>query len=244
MNTPGTPLTDRDRKLAEAAGMRIITAEDAEWPHDTLRDVGPADRPRALWLRGATRLDEALRDAVTFDGTGAPSTYGEFVASDWAYALAQERITTVASGGYGIPAAAHRGALAADGRTVAVLPCGLDAGYPSGHNALFQGIADNGVLVSEYPPRTPPSKQRARDRLRLLTAFGAGTVIVEADVRGGTLTIARLATALGRAAMAVPGPITSRPSLGCNQLIRDGQASLVANPADVLDSVRSARDER
>lgn len=143
-----------------------------------------------------------------------------------------------------VDAAALRGALANEGVTVAVLGCALDAGYPAGHQALLQRIAEHGAVVSEYPPGTPPSRQRHYARQRLLAAFGAGTVIVEADVRGGALAVAQSADALEHPVMAVPGAVTSRPSLACNQLIRSGQACLVTSAADVLETIRAAQGDR
>lgn len=244
MTTTNRSITAQDREQARAAGMRLITPDDVEWPQQALQALSFADRPQALWLRGNARLDEALQHAVTFVGTRVATAYGEHIAADWAYALVQDNVRAVAGGGYGIDASAHRGALAADGATVVVLGCGLDAGYPAGHGALLHNIAEHGVVVSEHPPTTPPTRQRLRAQQRLLAAFGAGTVIVEADMRGGALGAAHAAASMGRAVMAVPGAITSRPSLACNQLIRAGHANLVTSAGEVLETLAAAWGDR
>lgn len=244
MTTTHRTITERDREQAHAAGMRLITPDDDEWPRQALQDLGAADRPEALWLRGNARLDDALHRAVTLVGTRVASGYGEYIAADWAFQLASAGVSVCSGAAYGIDASARRGALAAEGVTVAVLGCGLDAGYPAGHAALLHNIAEHGVLVSEHPPGTPPTRLSLHSRQRLLAAFGTGTVIIEADVHSGALAAAEAATALGRPVMAVPGPITARGSLTCNQMIRAGQASLVTSTAEVIETLATACGDR
>ena len=144
--------------------------------------------------------------------------------------------TVVSGAAIGIDGAAHRGALAVDGATVAVLACGVDRVYPAAHATLLERIAATGLVVSEYPPGSVPARHRFLVRNRLIAALGAGTVVVEAALRSGAQRTAADTEALGRLVMAVPGPVTSGPSAGCHQLIRDG-ALLVTSADDVLEAV-------
>jgi DNA processing protein len=162
------------------------------------------------------------------------------MATQIADGLAGKRCTVISGGGYGIDAAAHTSALAAEGVTVAVLACGPDQVYPSGHQDLLKAIGRNGVIVSEYPPGQRPSRRRFLARNRLIAALSAGTVVVEAAVRSGTMVTARHAQQLERPVMAVPGPVTSVQSSGCHQLIRDGVATCVTSAGEVIGCVTTA----
>lgn len=238
-------VTPEDLARLGAHGMRLAIPEDAEWPAWPLlslevaagRGVRGMVTPVGLWVRGSGRLDEVAERSVTLVGARASTPYGDYAAADWAYSLAGQGVTVVSGAAYGIDASAHRGALAAEGATVAVLGCALDAGYPSGHDTLLARIADSGLVISEYPPGTPPAKHRFLVRNRLLAALTAGTVVVEADVRSGARNTARLAQTLGKAVMAVPGPITARSSAGCHEMIRAGHATLVTSAEQVLEAV-------
>ncbi|MGH3549477.1 MAG: DNA-processing protein DprA, partial [Pseudonocardiaceae bacterium] len=163
--------------------------------------------------------------------------YGEHVAAEFGYELAEGGFAVVSGAAFGIDGAAHRGALAADGRTVAVQACGLDRAYPAGHHRLLDRIAEDGAVVSEYPPGVWPARHRFLVRNRLIAAFAAGTVVVEAGVRSGARRTATAAAALGRVVMAVPGPVTSALSVGCHLLVRDEQAVLVTRAAEVVEAV-------
>ncbi|MFC6088605.1 DNA-processing protein DprA [Saccharothrix lopnurensis] len=132
--------------------------------------------------------------------------------------------------------AAHRGALAADGPTIAVLACGVDTAYPAGHRVLIDHIAAQGLVVSEYPPTHSPARHRFLTRNRLIAALSEGTVVVEAGRRSGAKNTAASTSALGRVLMAVPGPVTSASSLGCHELLRSGEALPVTSVAEVLES--------
>jgi DNA processing protein len=142
---------------------------------------------------------------------------------------------------YGIDAAAHRGALAADGLTVAVLGCGVDLTYPPGNALLCDNIVEHGLLISAYPPGTVAARHRLAARGGLLAALTTATVVVEAGPRSGSRAVAATAAALGRPVMAVPGPVTSAMSTGCHDLLRDGTAVLVTAATDILDTLISAR---
>lgn len=234
-----------DLDSAHAFGARLIIPEDEEWPAWPLLTLDVASRrgvagmaaPLALWAKGSARLDEAVERSVTVVGSRAATGYGEYTAADWAYSLAAERVTVISGAAYGIDASAHRGTLAAEGVTIAVLGCALDAGYPAGHDTLLGRIAERGLVLSEYPLGTPPAKHRFLVRNRLLSALSMGTLVVEADVRSGARNTARIAGELGKSVMAVPGPITSRTSAGCHEMIRAGKATLVTSAAQVLESI-------
>jgi DNA processing protein len=158
------------------------------------------------------------------------------VAAELGAGLAAAGAAVVSGAAIGIDGAAHRGALGVDGATVAVLACGIDRAYPAAHAGLLERIAATGLVVSEYPPGGVPARHRFLVRNRLIAALAGGTVVVEAAVRSGAQRTATDTEALGRPVMAVPGPVTSGPSTGCHQLIRDG-ALLVTRADDVLEAV-------
>ena len=149
----------------------------------------------------------------------------------------------VSGAAYGVDGAAHRGALAAGGITVAVLACGIDRAYPAGHADLIAAIGQAGVIVSEQPPGRPVSRTRFLDRNRVIAALSAGTVVVEAGRNGGAMHAARKATGLGRMLMAVPGPVTSASSDGCHLLIQHGDAVLATSGADVIETLTGRQPE-
>ena len=221
---------------AQRKGIRLICPGDPEWPPQ-LDDLG-AQRPYALWARG-NDLRAGCAQAVAVVGSRAASAYGTHVATDLAAGLAGRGWTVISGAAYGIDAAAHHGALLADGRTVAVLACGADITYPRGHATLLATIAARGTIVSEYPPGQQVSRTRFLTRNRVIAALSAGTVVVEAGLASGALITARHARELGRPVMAVPGPVTSAQSAGCHQLIRDG-ATCVTSAADILTHLAAA----
>jgi DNA processing protein len=185
---------------------------------------------------GAVALGELAERAVAVVGSRAASGYGQHVATEFGYGLASAGVTVVSGAAYGVDGAAHRGALGADGRTVAVLGCGVDVAYPAGHTALLRRIAEGGAVVSEYPPGTSPAKHRFLVRNRLIAAFGGGTVVVEAGARSGAKSTATATSALGRVLMAVPGPITSATSVGCHELLRSGEAVPVSTVEEIIET--------
>ncbi|MEV8378290.1 DNA-processing protein DprA [Kribbella sp. NPDC056861] len=232
-----------DLERAAAAGARFVIPGDDEWPEqvEVLADAGLQSRrggvPFGLWVRGPSHLRETLTQSVALVGARACSSYGEHAAAELAAGLADEGITVVSGGAYGIDAAAHRGALASGGPTVAVLACGVDVSYPKSNTALFDRIAQTGLLVSELPPRCSPTKLRFLARNRLIAATTLGTIVVEAAVRSGALNSAGWAEQCGRQVLAVPGPITSRMSEGVHLLIRERNATLATNVADILEAI-------
>jgi DNA processing protein len=220
---------------AQRAGARFVCPGELEWPSQ-LEDLGDA-RPLGLWVRGERHLRTAALRSVAVVGARACSSYGSYVAAEFAAALAEREWTIVSGAAFGIDAAAHRGALAVGGLTVAVLACGVDVSYPAAHHALLGQIARDGVLLTEHPPGARPRRHAFIRRNRLLAALSRGTVVVEAAPRSGSLSTARSAAELGRQVMGVPGPVTAVSSAGVHRLIRDGCGVLVATPAEVIELV-------
>lgn len=216
---------------AERAGIGTLIPGDKHWP-SALDDLGDR-RPYVLWTRGTTSfLARPFSDFVTITGARAATFYGEHVARELASDLANAERIVVAGGAYGIEGAAHRATLASGGDTIAVMANGVDRPYPMGHRELLERVADLGLLVSEVPPGAVPTRHRFLARARLMAALSATTVVVEAGVRSGSMSVARRAHDLGRSVGAVPGPVTSVTSAGPHQLLRDG-ASLVTEVADL-----------
>jgi DNA processing protein len=241
---------ERDLDRAGDVGARFIIPGDDEWPErmHALAARGQLDAwssvPFGLWVRGQAHLSELLDRSVAVVGARASSSYGEHVAGDLASDLAAKGITVVSGGAYGIDAAAHRGALAVSGRTVAVLACAVDVDYPRGNAALFERIATDGLIVSELPPASSPTRHRFYARNRLVAGPTLGTVVAEAGLRSGTMNTAAWARRCGRPVMALPGPITSVTSAGTHELIRRHGATLVTGVDDVLESLGMTSEQR
>jgi DNA processing protein len=214
-------------------GIRLVGPEHPDWPGG-LDQLGPG-RPYALWLRGSADLRSRSQRSVSVVGSRAATGYGAHVAGEIAADLAERGWAVVSGGAYGIDAAAHRGALATRGITIAVLACGVDFPYPAGHAELFADIAAHGLVISEWPPGRHPARMRFLVRNRVIAALSCGTVIVEAGERSGALNTARHAAELGKPLMAVPGPVTSAQSAGCHRIIREWDASCVTRAADITD---------
>jgi DNA processing protein len=236
---------DPARILEEAAraGIRFVVPGDPEWPPglDDLTTVEPlnglAGPPLGLWVRGPLRLSETCRGAVAVVGSRSATTYGTAVAGEVAAHVAGGGSTVVSGAAFGIDQAAHRGALAVRGATVAVLACGVDRAYPAAHRALLDHLAEGGAVVSELRPGCAPTRVRFLSRNRLIAALTAGTVVVEAAVRSGALNTAHWATRLNRVLMGVPGPVTSAPSEGVHELLRSGAAVVVTRGEHVAELV-------
>ncbi len=237
---------EADLSAAAALGARLVVPEDDEWPEwsfacfDTphARADERLRAPLALWVRGAARLDAVQqRCTAAVVGARAATSYGEHVAADFGYRLADHDMAVISGAAYGIDGAAHRGTLAAEGISFAVQACGLDRVYPAGHVGLLERIAARGAVVSEYPTGIRPAKHRFLIRNRLIAALSAGTVVVEAGRRSGARSTAASASALGRLVMAVPGPVTSALSVGCHLLIRETDALLVTRAEEVIEAI-------
>lgn len=222
----------RDLRAAERCRARVLVPGDDQWP-DRMADLGCA-APLALWVRG--RLDPAaIGRSVSLVGSRAASEYGAYLARRLAAELTDRRFAVVSGGAFGVDAAAHRGALAAGGTTVAFMAGGVDRLYPAAHDGLLRAVGDSGALVAEVPPGQPPTKWRFLQRNRLIAALSAATVVVEAALRSGALNTAGHAARLLRPVGAVPGPVTSGHSAGCHRLLRDGQAQCVTSAGEIAE---------
>jgi DNA processing protein len=219
-------------RRCEQAGIDILTPEDEEWPVAQLSGLGD-QAPHVLYVKGNASLSYESLYSVAIVGARAASAYGEHVAMDLASDLAKDHVV-VSGAAYGIDGVAHRGALAAGGKTIAVLAGGVDRPYPAGHSELISRVAASGAIVSEVPPGSAPTKWRFLARNRLIAALGTASIVVEAGWRSGSLNEAGHARQLGRPVGAVPGPVTSAASTGCHRLIREG-AFCITSATDVRE---------
>ncbi|MFF0447080.1 DNA-processing protein DprA [Streptomyces sp. NPDC004609] len=224
----------RDLAAIAAAGGRFICPGDGEWPTQ-LDDLGAA-RPVGLWVRGRSDLRKWALRSVAVVGARACTPYGAHMAATLGSGLAERGWVVVSGAAFGVDGAAHRGALAADGATVAVLACGVDVAYPRGHAELIGRIAEQGLVIGELPPGDHPTPSRFVLRNRVIAALTRGTVVVEAEYRSGSLVTARAALRLGRYTMGVPGPATSGLSAGVHELLR-GEGVLVTDADEVAELV-------
>jgi DNA processing protein len=200
---------------------------------DELLD-SPAEK---LYARGE-HVEQALRaPTVAVVGARSCTDYGAHVARTLARELAAGGVTVVSGLARGVDGHAHRGALEADGRTVAVLGCGIDRDYPAAHAELARRIAETGGIVSEYEPGTEPAPWRFPARNRIIAALADAVVIVEARERSGALITVDLAIEIGRPIYAIPGEITSNLSHGTNDLLRYGHATLLRSAEELLDDL-------
>lgn len=214
------------------SGAQFITPEDAVWP-SRLNDLSTC--PIGLIVKGS--LDALQMLSLAIVGTRNPTNYGVRVAGEFASGFIDREWAIVSGGAYGIDAAAHRGALAAEGVTIAVLASGIGINYPAGHTNMFAEIAETGALVSEVMPGVRAIPARFLTRNRLIAALSCATLVVEAAFRSGSIRTARDAAELMRPVMAIPGPITSPTSEGCHRLIGERVAEIVTSVADAVEFV-------
>jgi len=219
---------DHEIKEAKRLGIRIVTLLDSDYPR-LLREI--ENPPLVLYMRGEEEIDTTRTLAIV--GTRRTSGYGRGMAKRLAHDLGALGLIVVSGLAIGIDAAAHRGALDAKGRTVAVLGSGFLHPYPASNKRLLDEIGRSGAVVSEYPLDTHPAKWTFPQRNRIIAGLSRGVIVVEAPQRSGALITARLALEEGREVFAVPGNVTSTGSAGTNRLIKDG-ATLVESVEDVL----------
>ncbi len=227
-----------ESELAEqltAAGCWASCRHDGVYP-DSLREAG--DAPWALIGRGDPALLDGLDPfaAVTVVGARRATAYGREVSRELGRELGGAGMVVVSGLAFGVDGCAHRGALDAGGRTIAVLGCGSDRAYPAAHRSLWRRICEEGLVISELPPGATPWRWTFPARNRIMAALAGMTVVVEAAARSGSLITADLAADLGRDLGAVPGPVTSRASAGPNNLLAGG-ACVVRDAQDVLDAM-------
>ena len=210
--------------------IHLLPADDPRYPTALL---AIPDYPSELWYTG--RLEALDAPAVAIVGSRAASAVALEIASRLAADLAARGVTIVSGLARGVDSAAHRGALS-QGRTIAVLGSGVDVIYPPEHRDLAQAIANDGIVLSEYPPGTAPRPGQFPMRNRIISGLSRAVVVIEAHERSGSLITARCALQQGRDVMAVPGnPLTGR-SRGAHALIRDG-AKIVECADDILDEL-------
>lgn len=224
----------------EQNGIRAIGYNSDEYP-DHLRSL-LADPPVVLYCRGDASLlaDESRNMAVV--GTRTITRYGKDVTTQFVRAFAYEGLCVVSGGARGVDSLAHRTALECGGKTIAVLGCGVDIAYPPENKELLNEIAQNGLVVSEYPPGTPPNQFRFPERNRLIAAFSSGVLVTEAGLKSGSLITADLAIEQGKELYVVPGSVFSKQSEGCNAKIKECQAAAVTVPEDILGVVARKDD--
>ncbi len=231
---------DQEQELIGHFGVTLIGLNDEGYPR-LLKHI--PDPPVLLWARGEMLESDALGLGIV--GSRRCTQYGREQADRFASLCAQSGLCIVSGGARGIDAAAHRAALRVGGRTIAVIGSGLAKPYPDDHAELFDEIADveagHGAVISEFPMNTPPNAQNFPRRNRIISGLSLGVLVVEAATRSGALITARLAVEEHhRELMAVPGRVDAKSSAGCHKIIREGWATLVTNPADVLDALGEA----
>jgi DNA processing protein len=215
-------------KRIEEFGCQIVTQNDENYPA-LLREI--YDPPIILYVKG--NLLPKDKNAVSMVGSRLTTHYGMEVARKLAYQLAYLGVTVVSGGARGIDSAAHQGALSAKGRTLAVLGTGINLIWPPENKELYERIAENGALVTQFPFNRPGTKQSFPIRNRLVAGMTLGTVVVEANLTSGALITANFANEYGRQVFAVPGRIDSPRSKGCHDLIKKG-AKLCEGAEDIL----------
>jgi len=220
-------------EILNRVGAQIIFESQDSWPSG-LQDLG-FHRPRMLWYRGSRDVISSASASVSVVGARASTSYGEKITQELTAAIVDAGVTVVSGGAYGIDAIAHRTALAMGGKTIAVMAGGLDSLYPRTNHQLLSRIISDGAVVAEVPARVAPSKWRFLQRNRLIAAMSQSTLVVEAGFRSGARNTANRAAMLDRRVFAVPGPITSPASQGCNLMIAERVAELIQSPKDFLE---------
>jgi DNA processing protein len=217
---------------AQEPGQHIVTLADSAYPRALLEIPDP---PTLLYVLG--RLELLNRAVLSIVGCRVPTPQGLQNAEQFAHALAEARLTIASGMALGIDAAAHRGALAAQGDTIAFIGTGIDRVYPARNRELAHEIGARGAIVSEFPIGTPVIASNFPRRNRLISGIARGVLVIEAAVESGSLITARLAGEQGREVFAIPGSIHSPQARGCHRLIKDG-AKLVETAEDILEELR------
>jgi DNA processing protein len=226
----GWQKTEEELELLKKYDAGLITYQDSLYPRSLLNIY---DFPPFLYAKGHLKADDVNIAVV---GSRTASTYGKFSTERLCRELAIKGITVVSGLARGIDSAAHKGALAGKGRTIAVLGCGLDTIYPPENRELYEEIVAKGAVITEYAFGTPPSGSNFPARNRIISGISLGVVVVEANEKSGSLITAKLALEQGREVFAVPGSIDSAGSRGTNKLIKQG-AKLIENAYDILEEI-------
>lgn len=216
-------------------GIRIMTFDSPYYPK-LLANI--FDPPYVLYVKSRNRIDLNNELTISIVGMRKMSEYGRSVAVKLGSDIASAGVTVVSGMARGIDGAALSGALSAGGKTVAILGCGVDIAYPPEHDKMMQQIAETGMVISEYPPGTPPLRNNFPYRNRIISGISSGTVIVESADSGGSLITASQALEQGRDVFAVPGNVNEGTSDGTNELIRQG-AHLVSSALDIISEYQN-----
>ena len=219
---------ESDLEQCHQAGIRMMSILDSDYPQNLAAIYDP---PLILYIKGSFIPEDRYSIAVV--GSRHPSTYGIRMAGKFSSELSARGMTIVSGFARGIDGEAHRGALRAKGRTIAVLGCGLDIIYPKEHGSLYHQIVESGAIISEFPMGTQPKAVHFPQRNRIITGLSIGVLVVEANQRSGSLITASIAAEEGREVYAIPGPIDSITAQGTNHLIQTG-AKLVSSAEDIL----------
>jgi DNA processing protein len=211
---------------------RLLTPIDQDWPVQVNDLAAP---PIGLIVKG--NVSALHQRSLAIVGTRNPTSYGARIAGDFAAGFADREWAIVSGGAYGIDSYAHKGALIAEGVTVAVIASGIDINYPAGNSRLFAEICESGVMVTESMPGQRALPHRFLTRNRLIASISKATLVVEAAFRSGSLRTARDAAEMFRPVMAIPGPINSPTSEGCHRLIGERAAEIVTSVADAVEFV-------
>ena len=222
---------ERELELIHEFGCQIVTLYDAAYP-PLLKEIDTP--PLLLYVRGELKTEDAL--SVALVGSRQAKDYGRRVSYQLSYQLAKRGLTVISGFAKGIDTCAHRGALEAGGRTIAVMGNGLSLIYPAGNSELVEKVIGSGALISEFPMGMKPRAENFPRRNRIISGLTLGTVVVEASNRSGALITARLASEQGREVFAVPGEIFSELSTGTHKLIDNG-AKLISTVDDLLEAL-------
>jgi len=225
-------LVDRQFAKAESVGAAMVTAWDADFP-EMLRRT--ADPPLFLWVAG--KLPWLEQPCIAIVGTRTPTEYGRSVVDEVVSGLVEVGVCIVSGLAIGIDGVAHRACLERSGSTIAVFGSGLDVVYPGRHRRLAHAIRDRGAVVSEFALASQPEAGNFPRRNRIISGLCVATVVIEARKTGGALITARNALDQNREVFAIPGPVTSPQSSGCNALIQRGEAMLVTSAIEIAEAL-------
>jgi DNA processing protein len=224
-------ILERELKAIERGRIEVRSVLDPSYP-TRLKMI--ADPPPLLYITGTLTEQDEL--AVAIVGARRATAAGRAMTEELSHDLARAGMTVVSGLARGVDAAAHRGALAAQGRTIAVLGCGIDRTYPPEHERLRRQIEERGAILSEVPMGAPPHGQHFPRRNRIISGLSLGVIVTEAAISSGSLITARLAAEQGREVFAVPGFVKTETSRGTNALLKEG-AALIERAQDVIDAI-------
>lgn len=225
---PAPAAIDRDLRIIEQSGVTLMPLSSPDYP-PCLKEI--YDPPIMLYVKG--NILESDKLAVAIVGSRRATIYGKSIAERIARDLAAHGLTVVSGGARGIDTAAHKGALAAGGRTIAFLGCGIDVSYPAENKKLFEAITESGAVVSEFPLGSNPEPWRFPPRNRLISGMSLGVLVCQSPEASGALITAGYAAEQGKDTYAVPGNVDDERNRGCHKLIQEG-ALLVQEAADIL----------